>query len=72
MVSFFYTGENVKLSGLLEMKNLAPETRGCRFPWEVDSLTYHSRCFYDLISCSDVNVCHEFHVYVTKMHLDTQ
>ena len=29
--------------GLLQMETLAPSTRGCRFAWEADSLSYHSR-----------------------------
>ena len=36
------------------MENLAPSTRGCRFAWETDSLSYHSRCcmwfFYQFLS----------------------
>ena len=31
------------ISGLLKLENLAPTTRGCRFAWEADSLTLHSR-----------------------------
>ena len=32
--------------GLLKMENLVPMKRGCRFPWEAELLTFHSRCFY--------------------------
>ena len=34
------------LAGLMQMKNLEPDKRGCRFSWESDSLTFYSRFFY--------------------------
>ena len=38
------------LVGLMQMKNLDPHKRGCRFKWESDSLTFHSRCFLDALA----------------------
>ena len=34
------------LAGLMQMKNLEPDKRGCRFSWESDSLTFYSRYFW--------------------------
>ena len=36
------------------MENLAPEIRGCRFPWEADLLTYHSRSFVTHQICESI------------------
>ena len=36
-------------TSMMDMESLAPSRRGCRFPWEVEELTFHST--YSLATC---------------------
>ena len=36
-------------ASMMDMESLGPSRRGCRFPWEVEQLTFHST--YSLATC---------------------
>ena len=36
-------------ASMMDMESLGPRRRGCRFPWEVEELTFHST--YSLATC---------------------
>ena len=47
-VAISFTSTTSIISGLLKLENLAPKNRGCRFAWEADLLTLHSRWIFIL------------------------